>query len=269
MFLKKLIAVMFAALLMTAAAASCSNNDDDDKKETPDGSYSDNSERDENNDNKSDDGDNGDSSDKNAIGDSPATVKEGLVDSALVGTWYSEAMGGSFCFDEDNTVSILVDYSGIVHIKPETRQFYINDIGDMITEVQGKTITVTYVENDNMSGLDESVFMVLESESEISDNALDGEYTLVGGDLFDDMNETLFDGEAGSRLSMIIDGESLWLKMEICHYTADGIMLEMYGEGAEMFSITTQEEAVCEYTVEGDKFAMTDASGESMEYVKK
>lgn len=263
MFVKKLAALMLAASLMTIGAASCSK-DNNDKKETPDDSCSEKSERDEN-----DDSDNADSPDKNAIGDSPATVEEGLVDSALVGTWYSETMGGSFCFDEDNTVSLMVNYSEIMHFQPDTGQFYMYNPGDTLTEADGGKITVTYVENDDMSGLDESVFMVLESESEISDNALDGEYTLVGGDLFDDMNETLFDGEAGSRLSMIIDGESLWLKMEICRYTADGERLEMYGEGAEMFSITTQEEAVCEYTVEGDKFTMTDASGESMEYVKK
>jgi hypothetical protein len=56
---------------------------------------------------------------------------------------------------------------------------------------------------------------------------------------------------------MTIDGETFIVEINVCNYKADGSTLNFSGAGISFFDFEDEEDAVMEYTVDGDTLELT------------
>lgn len=287
--MKKLLAILAACSMITFAMAGCGDkkSDDDEKESSSSSSVSESSEdeseeessKDESSEEESSDEESSDeesseaglsgeeSSDSSSAASGPSIVEAGQVDPAVLGDWYSEDLGGSFCFDDKNVVSMGMDYSSIMYFNADKELVMPDSSGTEISvpvDYDGSTLSVSY--SDDTEGASMELMTLVRTDAANPDS-LDGNYELIDGELYDSLITALF-SDTDTTISMAVSGENLYIKMTVCEYTADGEKLEMFGDGLSLFGIASQEEAVLDYTVSGDSLSMTDASGESMDFTK-
>lgn len=283
--MKRLLAIFLVCSAMTLTTVGCSNKKDDGNSVNSESSNVSGSEADESEpteaEEASDDGETSNDDASGADSSDPVTIEAGQVDPDLTGEWYTEEMGGSLCFDENNKVLMSMDYTPIMYFNSDKNPVVYESEGTV--EYDGTTLSV-FIDSDvlgiesetdaNGSSADSEVidFLTLERNGEADPDSFDGEYILTGGVVYEDLSflfSTIMADDSDLGLFMVIDGESLTLKMEVCQYTADGKRLEMFGSGIEIFDITNQEDAVFEYAISGDKLTLTDVCGEKMSCVKQ
>lgn len=195
--------------------------------------------------------------------DSESESKSSDIDEALIGRWYNEDLGGSFCFEEDNTVVLSADYSSIMYFD-EDQNFIVSTV-TFDSEYDGTTLSVTMDEDDGAD--EETLLLEVERIGDADEDSIDGEYTLVGGDLYDELTSTF--SEIDADFTITIDGELLYLNLQICEYKADGETVEFTGEGVEFFEFESEEDAICEYEIDGDTLTLTENSGSTLELTKQ
>lgn len=268
--MKKLLALLLACSAMSLAMVGCGDkkSDDDEKDSSSSSSSISESSDDESSDEESSDEE---SSDDESSDDGSSViasaVEPGQIDPAIVGEWYNDEMGGTFCFDEENMVSMGMDYSEIMYFNANKELVMPGESGDELSvpsDYDGSTLSVSY--SDEATGTTVEL-MTLVRADDADPDSLDGEYELMGGDLYDALIANLF-GDIDSTVSMNISGETLSLKMSVCEYSADGENMEMFGDGLSLFGIDNQADAVMSYTISGDTLSLTDASGIEMEFTK-
>lgn len=282
--MKKLLAILAACSMITVAMAGCGDkkSDDDEKESSSSSSVSESSEdeseeessEEESSDEESSDEESSEaglsedeSSDSSSAASGPSTVEAGQVDPAVLGDWYSEELGGSFCFDDKNVVSMGMDYSLIMYFNADKELVMPDSSGAEISvpvDYDGSTLSVSY--SDDIEGSSMELMTLVRTDAANPDS-LDGNYELVDGELYDSLITALF-SDTDTTISMAVSGEKLYIKMAVCEYTADGEKMEMFGDGLSLFGMASQEEAVLDYTVSGDSLSMTDTSGESMDFTK-
>ena len=105
-------------------------------------------------------------------------------------------------------------------------------------------------------GLDEEMlFIEMERTGDENKDSLDGEYKLTGGMIYDELMDEF---ENAPATYMIVDGETLDIKLDICDYKADGKKITLTGEGLALLDMGDEETAECEYKIDGDTLSMTE-----------
>lgn len=271
--MKKLLALLVACSTMAVAFVGC-NDDNKSKSETDDKSSS--SSVSESSDESSE---SSEESEESSKADTPAinSIDPGQVDAALVGDWYNPEMGGSICFTDDNKVSMAIDYSELMYFDAD-KNLMLSGIscpseydGSVLSVVMtNETLGIEPETDADGNTLEEEPeeLLTLERIGSADTASIDGEYLLISGGLYDELSASIYNDAADSKIIMIINGEELMLRMSICEYSADGEVVQMLGDGLEIFGSLSGDDAVCSYTVSGDTLSLTDNSGEAIEFTK-
>lgn len=274
--MKKLLALLLACSAMSLAMVGCGDkkSDDDEKESSSSSSSISESSDDESSagessgDESSDEESSDDESSDDGSSVTASAVAPGQIDPAVVGEWYNDEMGGTFCFDEENQVAMGMDYSSIMYFNADKELVMLGGIGsDGITvpvDYDGSNLSVSYSDETTDTNVE---LMTLVRVDDADPDSLDGVYELMGGDLYDALIANLY-GDIDSTVSMTVSGETLSLKMSVCEYSADGENMEMFGDGLSLFGIENQEDAVMSYTISGDTLSIVDAAGEKMDFTK-
>ncbi len=191
-------------------------------------------------------------------------AENSTIDQNLLGAWYCEEIGGNMLFSEDNTIAVSVDYSELMYFDAD-KNLVISGVG-CPAEYDGTTLAV--VIGADMTGGEETEMFTLKRTGEANADSLDGEYNLVSGSLYDELSALYEGGIEADSIQMAIDGESLEIIMDFSEYKADGKKLEFIETSANFFEFENEEEAICDYVIDGDKLTITESSGETMELTK-
>lgn len=174
------------------------------------------------------------------------------VDKKLVGSWNSEEIGGNLNFSEDGKVSMSVNYDSLGMHFNDDMKFVMEDT-EIDVDYDGKKATVDAAKAFNLD--EEMIFVEMERTGDENKDSLDGEYKLTGGMIYDELMDQ-FDNVPATY--MIVDGETLDIKLDICDYKADGKKLTLSGEGLALLDMGDEKEAECEYKIDGDTLSMTE-----------
>lgn len=276
--MKKLLAVLLACSAFALAMTGCSDKKEEEKESSS--SVSESSE-DKNSDSESEaekyDSDSSDEDSEEETAE-PTTmdipsISEGLVDDALTGSWFNEYLGGCYVFMEDNTLAMEMDYSEMMHFKGdklvlgEKETSYETDGKKVLAAVDYKEFGVEAPTNEDGTATGEKYeFLVMEREKE--GDSIDGTYKLTGGEIYT-MFESIYSSiNMEPNLTIVVDGESLKLVIDMCDYSADGKTVQMFGEGAAIFGLG-DEDPKCSYKIDGDKLTLTDIHGITDEFTKQ
>ncbi len=282
--MKKLLAVLLACSAFAFAMTGCSDKKEEEKESSS--SVSEASEDSKSEDEYSDSESEAEKEDSDSSSEASEeeetveattmdipSISEGLVDDALTGSWFNEYLGGCYVFKDDSTLAMEMDYSEMMHFKGdklilgEQEAAYETDGKKVIAAVDYEEFGIEAPTNEDGTASSEKYeFLVMERE-EASDS-IDGTYKLTGGEIYT-MFETIYSSiNMEPSLTMIVDGESLKLIIDMCEYSADGKTLQMFGEGAAIFGLG-EEDPKCIYVIDGDKLTLTDASGATDEFTKQ
>ncbi len=284
--MKKLLALILSLSLMTVCAAGCGDKEKSDKEDTKSSSVSEKEDDDDDEEETTEEDeeetteeeeeepteeDEEEPTEEDTDSDEPAdidvdditNVEAGQIDDALVGNWYSDEMGFSFCFGDDGIMGISMDYSSIMYFE------------DMNLVMSGVEVPVEYdgeVLSVNIEGAtaEESMFvMEMERTGSADESTLDGEYILTGGMLYDELSAMFSGGVTGAETTIVLDGTAFIIEYDMCEYAADGKNIEIFATESPLFSDMGDEAAVCGYTISGDTLTMVDISGEVIELTKE
>jgi len=183
------------------------------------------------------------------------------IDSKLIGSWYSDEIGGNLSFSEDKKVSLSIDYSSIIHFNEDQKLEFSGITCD--SEYDGKTLSATVD-----AGSETMEVLTIERIGKEDEDSIDGEYDLKGGELYSEL-QGIFDSETSSTLYVVVDGEDFDIKVNLCEYKADGKKVELIGEGVEIFDFEDDDEAVLTYEIDGDKLTLTESGGNTIELKKQ
>lgn len=174
------------------------------------------------------------------------------IDKKLVGSWNSEEIGGNLNFSEDGKVSMSVNYDSLgIHFNDDMK--FVMEDTEIDVDYDGKKAVVDAAK---AFGLDEEMlFIEMERTGDENKDSLDGEYKLTGGMIYDELMDEF---ENGPATYMIVDGETLDIKLDICDYKADGKKITLTGEGLALLDMGDEETAECEYKIDGDTLSMTE-----------
>ena len=186
------------------------------------------------------------------------------IDKNLLGSWYSEDLGGNMVFSDDNTVSVSVDYSELMYFDADMN-LVISGVS-CPAEYDGTNLSA--VLGADLTGGEEMEMFTLKRTGEADEDSLDGEYNLVSGSLYDELSALYEGGIDTDSIQMVIDGETLEIMMNFSEYKADGKQIEFVETSANFFEFEEGEEPICDYVIDGDTLTLTEASGETMELTK-
>lgn len=174
------------------------------------------------------------------------------IDKKLVGSWNSEEIGGNLNFSDDGKVSMSVNYDSLgIHFNDDMK--FIMEDTEIDVDYDGKKAVVDAAK---AFGLDEEMlFIEMERTGDENKDSLDGEYKLTGGMIYDELMDEF---ENAPATYMIVDGETLDIKLDICDYKADGKKITLTGEGLALLDMGDEETAECEYKIDGDTLSMTE-----------
>ena len=174
------------------------------------------------------------------------------IDKKLVGSWNSEEIGGNLNFSEDGKVSMSVNYDSLgIHFNDDMK--FVMEDTEIDVDYDGKKAVVDAAK---AFGLDEEMlFIEMERTGDENKDSLDGEYKLTGGMIYDELMDEF---ENAPATYMIVDGETLDIKLDICDYKADGKKITLTGEGLALLDLGDEETAECEYKIDGDTLSMTE-----------
>lgn len=174
------------------------------------------------------------------------------IDKKLVGSWNSEEIGGNLNFSEDGKVSMSVNYDSLgIHFNDDMK--FVMEDTEIDVDYDGKKAVVDAAK---AFGLDEEMlFIEMERTGDENKDSLDGEYKLTGGMIYDELMDEF---ENAPATYMIVDGETLDIKLDICDYKADGKKITLTGEGLALLDMGDEETAECEYKIDGDTLSMTE-----------
>lgn len=269
--MKKLLALLLACSTMTVVLAGCGSKKDKSSDKSSSSSVSESS---EDSDSSEESESSSDSSSDSSSGSSVSTIEAGQVDTNLVGDWYSEEMGGNFCFDDDNRMLMSIDYSSIMYFDSNKTLMMSGvecpstyDGTTLDVSIDSSVLNGTTAEGESSAEASTMSLMSLERKDAENADSIDGEYTLISGELYDELAASLYNGDAGTRISAIINGETLMLKMDICEYSADGATLSIINDEMNIFGFEEGEDTNCEYSISDDTLSLT-ASGETVDFTK-
>ncbi|MBQ8296597.1 MAG: hypothetical protein IJX77_02300 [Ruminococcus sp.] len=197
-------------------------------------------------------------------GDSKESSKNTTIDKNLVGAWYSDDFGGDMVFGDDNKISMSMDYSEIMYFDAD-QNLMMSGVA-CPSEYDGKTLSVVLGEEMGMT--EEMEILTIERIGDADEDSIDGEYKLTGGELYTELNALYTDEGTTGDVNIIIDGETLEIELSLCEYKADGKKIEFTGEGVEILGLENEEDAVCDYEIDGDNLTLTESSGSTMEFTK-
>lgn len=174
------------------------------------------------------------------------------IDKKLVGSWNSEEIGGNLNFSDDGKVSMSVNYDSLgIHFNDDMK--FVMEDTEIDVDYDGKKAVVDAAK---AFGLDEEMlFIEMERTGDENKDSLDGEYKLTGGMIYDELMDEF---ENAPATYMIVDGETLDIKLDICDYKADGKKITLTGEGLALLDMGDEETAECEYKIDGDTLSMTE-----------
>ncbi len=202
---------------------------------------------------------------------SPKVLEEGQVDEELLGEWYSDETTGIFTFGEDSNFYIVTDYTSLMHFNTDKK--LVIGTNEYPAEYNGKKLIVTAdsklleteesaTESETETGTAE--IMVLERTGEENTDSINGEYTLTGGTFYQELSDSIFNGQSFRRIKMNISGEKLSAKIEFCCYTADGSHIELYGNRAEILGINASSGKAYNYEISDDVLTLTNEDEEEV-----
>ncbi|MBE6862755.1 MAG: hypothetical protein E7497_07670 [Ruminococcus sp.] len=259
--MKKLLAILLACSAFAFAMTGCSDKKEENSKSEDEYSNSDSSSE------ASEEEETVEATTKEI-----PSIEEGLVDDALIGSWFNEYMGGSYLFKEDNTLSMELDYAEIMYFKGD--KLILGEY-EIDYETDGKKVSVIAdyealnveppTDENGSATADKYEILIMERKEE--SDSIDGTYKLTGGEIFTMFKSIYGSIEMEPSLSIIVDGESLKLIVDMCEYSADGKTLQMFGEGAAIFGLG-DEDPKCEYSIDGDTLSLTDKFGVTDTFTK-
>lgn len=271
--MKKLLAVLLACSAFALAMTGCNDKKEEEKESSSSVSEAseDSKSEDEYSDSESEASEEEETVEATTM-DIPS-ISEGLVDDALTGSWFNEYLGGCYVFMEDNTLAMEMDYSEMMHFKGdklvlgEKETSYETDGKKVLAAVDYKEFGVEAPTNEDGTATGEKYeFLVMEREKE--GDSIDGTYKLTGGEIYT-MFESIYSSiNMEPNLTIVVDGESLKLVIDMCDYSADGKTVQMFGEGAAIFGLG-DEDPKCSYKIDGDKLTLTDIHGITDEFTKQ
>lgn len=202
-------------------------------------------------------------------------IEKGLIDEALVGKWFNETLGGSYFFRADGKLEMHSDYSATLHFTSENA--LINNI-EAPFEYDGKKLTVSadnktlgVPATDESGDSSETVVydvVILERTDDENPDSIDGTYKLTGGEVYKTFSSIYSSYGLIPQLSMIINCEKLTLVLSMCEYSANGSVVQMFGDGAALFGLEDNQNAICTYEIDGNTLSITDSAGNKNEFSK-
>ena len=283
--MKRILALILSLSLMTVCAVGCGDKKESDKEDTKSSSVSEKEDDEEETTEKGEEETTEDDEEETTEEDEEETTEEdtdsnepadeivnvgditnvenGSIDAALVGNWYSDEMGFSFCFSDDGVMGISMDYSSIMHF--ENMNLVMSGV-EIPVEYDGKVLSV----NIEGATAEESMFvMELERTGAADKSTLDGEYLLTSGMLYDELVAMFSDHMTDAETKIVIDGTAFIIEYDMCEYAADGKNIEIFAGNSPLFSDIDEESAICGYKISGNTLTMTDETGDVVELTRK
>lgn len=173
----------------------------------------------------------------------------------ILGKWYSESIGGSLEFGENDKMSLLVDLSETMTID-SGGNVHITGMDDVVSGKSTYDGTKFSFTADSENGAID--VLTMERTGESSDSVF-GEYTLKSGILSDQLTERF--GDSDGRYSMIIGENSVTAEIEMCSYTAENGELKLSGSDLKIFGAES-DTIFYDFAVQND--VLTLARGETV-----
>lgn len=207
------------------------------------------------------------SSGEEIVNQEPVPITPGEAgDKNLIGAWTNDELSASYSsikFTEDGIISTVIDCSEIMNISGD----YLNMSGtECPYDFDGTKFTCIVTAAD--MGIEDSETEIEElsilemtklDPGDMSD--LNGDYLLDGGMLYDAYSASLpMDGD----IYITVNDGHIDMEIQICGYDSDGENLTWKGDAEALFGITTGENAVSTYTIDGDTLTLKSESSEEV-----
>lgn len=179
----------------------------------------------------------------------------------ILGEWYSENIGGSLKFNENDKMSLLVDLSQTMTIDSggDVHMTGMDEIFSGKSTYDGKKFSFC---TDSENGMIDVLTMKRTSESS---DSIFGEYTLESGILSDRLTERF--GNSEGRYSMIIGENSMIAEIEMCSYTAENGVLDLSGSDLKFFGAEGDNNIAYDFAVQNDVLTLA-RNGTVMSFAK-